>query len=266
MASENGMPMTNENETEALRRCVMKKICIFMAMILLLALVAGCAKNMPDATIPTDDPAAMSNPATDALATDGTAATDNQDEPAVLSVEEEFKKLLGGGFYWRALGCTFEKPEDIAAKFYFYLGVGSNEAAIGEELAFILNAFKEKNPNSDPDYGHNYVRLPVEKINEALSILNVTIEDIQIPKGWAYYDKTDAYYFWVSDAYGVPRWSVTKVEKEENGIVKVYWQTNDLHFNTATNEFFPQGTTKMVYTMQLQSDGTYRVLSNLPEE
>ena len=239
----------------------MKKLCIFIVIILLFVLAAGCLAET-DNSASTDG----ADSTTGAQAAGDTVATDKQEETAVLSAEEEFKKLLSRGYYWRALGCTFEKPEDIAAKFYFYLGVGSNEAAIGEELAFILNAYKEKNPSSDPDYGHNYMRLPVEKINEALSILNVTIEDIQIPKEWVYYDKADAYYFWVSDAYGVTGWSVTKVEKEEDGIVKVYWETDDTHFNTSTNEFFPQGTTKMVYTMQLQSDGTYRVLSNVPQE
>lgn len=149
--------------------------------------------------------------------------------------------------------------------FFFYLGVGSNEPATDEELAFIVDAFKKRNPDTDNvNYAYNYKRLPVEKINEGLSVLEVTLEDIQIPDRWVYNEKTDAYYFWVSDAFGVTGTDVTKVEKSAEGIMKAYWETERYHLNTATGEFM-QGA-KMIMTLQEQPDGTYRVLSNVPQE
>jgi len=93
----------------------------------------------------------------------------------------------------------------------------------------------------------------------------VTLSDVKIPDNWIYYDKTDSYYFWKSDAYGVVGWSVTDVAKDDEGIVKVYWETSAMHHNTATGEFWPKGV-KMVMTMQAKPDGGYLILSNLPVE
>ena len=138
-----------------------------------------------------------------------------------------------------------------------------NEKGLRDLMA---DAFKKKNPNSDPDFGHNYIRMPAAKLNEGLAILGLTLKDVKIPESWAYYDKLDTYYSWRSDAYGVELWSVTKAEKDDVGIFKVYWQTDRSLLNTSTKEFYPSGTKKMVMTMQLQEDGTYRVLSNLPQE
>ena len=187
-------------------------------------------------------------------------------DPVGLSTEKDYEAFIrNNGWYTRALGCIFEKPEDIPAWFYFYGGVGDYAQATGEELAFTLDAFQKKNPNTENlDYAHEYTRLPVAKMNEALTVLGVTVEDIQIPDRWVYYDKTDSYYFWVSDAYGVEGWYVTRVEKGTEGTVAVYWETKGYYWGNPTLKEPLRGA-KMVYTMQLQPDGTYRVLSNLPE-
>ena len=104
-------------------------------------------------------------------------------------------------------------------------------------------------------------KLPVAEINKALSILNVTIKDIKIPSDWVYYDKTDSYYFWVSDAYGIQGWTITRVEEGADGIVQVYWES-PLIWNTQSNTAYPKDT-KMVMTMQEKTDGSYLVLSNV---
>ena len=179
-----------------------------------------------------------------------------------LNTEEDYEAFLNNNYwYWRALGCVFEKPEDLPAYPYFYLGVGETEQFTAEESAFLKNAYEKK-------YNGGYevmsdIKLPVAKINEALSILGVTIDDIKIPDQWVYYDKTDSYYFWVSDAYGISRWSVTEVEQGTEGIVAIHWKTDQLSIFglEASSE-----TKRMVLTMQLQADGAYRILSNVPEE
>lgn len=237
--------------------CAMKNNRVFALLLIIATLLSGCGKQLPDAT----DPAAGSTPPQQQNAPDTTPSTQPTTASA-LTLEEEFQKLIRDNYwYWRALGCIFEKPEEIPTRLYFYLGVGDHTQATGEELDYILNAYKQKNPNGWEDYGHEYTRVPIAKMNEALNVLGVTVEDIQIPDNWAYNEKLDCYYFWVSDAYGVDQWSVTKVEKGDSGKVTVYWETDARIFGFET----PSAIT-MVLTMQEQSDGTYRILSNVPQE
>ncbi len=252
----------------------MKRMISLVAMLLvpvfLLCACVGVPKqpdNNTTGSTKTSSTDSAATSTTGAEINEDTASTDGQDAPAVLNTEEDFQEFIKSNqWYLRALGCIFEKPEEIPAEFYFYNGVGSNEQATDEELAFIIDAYKKKNPNSSNEaYAHNYIRLPVAKMNEALSILGVTVADMQIPDHWAYYDKLDAYYFWASDAYGVTGWSVTKVEKGTEGIVAVHWKTKGPYWGDPAMEE-PLKDPKMVMTMQLQPDDTYRILSNLPQE
>lgn len=182
-----------------------------------------------------------------------------------LHTEKDYEAFLNNNeWYRRALGCVFEKPEDIAAYYYFYLGVGeTSQQFTEEERAFLKDAYEKTHPKGGYEVMSD-IKLPVAKINDALSILGVTIEDIKIPDQWVYYDKTDSYYFWVSDAYGVGKWSVTKVEKGTEGIVAVYWKMDGIDNGKPSVEIPSKGA-KMVMTMQLHSDGTYRILSNVPQ-
>ena len=243
----------------------MKKLCVFMAIILLFLLATGCKKQPADHSNSVAASTALPNPteATDAKKNENATPADGQNEPAVVSIEKEFYNLIiNDTLYRRALGCTFEKPEDISVWFYFYNGVSNKEvnwqSFTDEEIAFVNDTFRDS-----LEVG-TALKLPTEEINKDLSVLGVTIADIQIPDRWVYNEKTDAYYYTVSDAFGVGRWSVTKVEKGENGMVAVYWKPEGLHFNTATGEHMKNA--KMVMTLQEQPDGTYRVLSNVPQE
>ena len=239
-----------------------------ICLILVASVTVGCTftgskktGNKPDDNPPETTKSTQNTQPTEPNAT--TPTQENEKAPAELSTAEDFETFIKKNeWYGRALGCIFEKPEELPAQLYFYGGVGDYTQATGDELAFILDAYKKKNPNAESlDYAHNYMRMPVAKINEALSILGVTVADIQIPDNWVYNDKTDCYYFWVSDAYLVSG-TVTKVEKGTEGIVAIYWETDDISIIGLESSSKP---VKMVLTMQLHSDGTYRILSNVPQ-
>ena len=229
-----------------------KRFFVVMPVLLILAmLLCACSGELKDTSSTTPS--------------DNTSIT-GKVEQTLLETKEDFANYMKNNqWYTRALGCIFDKPENLPAWFYFYLGVGETGQLTQEENAFLLTAFKEKNPNSDQSFAFSAIKLPVEKINTALSVLGVTIADVQIPDQWAYFDKTDSYYFWVTDAYGVTGWTVTKVEKGTNGIVAVYWETKEPYWGDPTREE-PLSGAKMVLTMQAMPDGSYRILSNMPQE
>ena len=100
----------------------MKKIlCIWLVVILLLC---GCTEQ-PVRNDPTN--------------TSENTLTDGQAEQPVLETKEDAAEFLrnteinGIYVYLRALGCTFAKPEDIPAWFYFYTGVGEKAQFTQEE-------------------------------------------------------------------------------------------------------------------------------------
>ena len=228
----------------------------WIVALILAMLLCGCT-GQPEPTDPTNT-------------SENTLPT-GQTQQVVLETKEDFTefikntKINGQYLYTRALGCTFAKAEELPAWYYFYLGLGENGQFTDEEITFLANTYKSRNPNSDASFALGATKLPVAKINEALSVLGVTVNDIQIPDKWAYYDKTDSYYFWVTDAYGVAGWSVTKVEKGTNGIVAVYWETKEPYWGDPTLEK-PLDGAKMVLTLQAMPDGGYRILSNVPQE
>ena len=218
-------------------------------ILLLALLLTACGKEKTQGPTVTTDPTTAPTTAT------------------AMAEVEKFQKLFKEEYWYRrALGCTFEKPEDISLRFYFYTGTGEigeddYKYFTSEEQAFLAKAYMDKNGREEYTMA---TRLPVKKINKALSILGVTLEDVEIPESWVYYDQTDAYYFWVSDAYGADPWKVTKVENGTNGIVKVYWEGPQRHLNTATNKFYTEDYPRMVMTLQKKPDGRIFVLSNLP--
>lgn len=265
----------------------MKKTISLIALLLVFSVLLGACVGQPEDTTgstegstagqtepstnktepTTEETVGNTEPSTEETVenTEPSETVENTELSAELNTAEDFEKFIKDNeWYWRALGCIFEKPEELPAWFYFYLGVGESGQFTPEESAFLADAYKEKNPNGNYDAVSD-IKLPVTKINEALSILGVTVEDIKIPQSWVYYDKTDSYYFWVSDAYGVTDWSVTKVEEGTEGIVAVYWETDGRYYGDPDLETPTKGA-KMVLTMQQQPDGTYRVLSNVPQD
>lgn len=185
---------------------------------------------------------------------------------AELNTPEDFTAFIQQEWWcWRAMGCTFEKPENISLEHYFYMGLENDESEpyvplTKEEQERINAAYKAKfgsEPYTDE------TRLPEKDVKEALSFLGVTLENVKIPDIWLYDDKTVSYYCWKSDAYGLVGWTVTEVVKNTDGTVQVHWESKDSIWNTQTNTSYPDGT-KMVMTMQATADGGYLILSNLP--
>ncbi len=173
-------------------------------------------------------------------------------DPVGLFTEADYASYLSQRWYRNALGCIFATPEEIPIEYFLYGGVNFYEPETEEERIYFQETYNSRVPN---------VKVPVEKMNEALSILGVTAADVKIPSYWKYFDKEDAYYFSRTDAYDFGKWSVTKVEKEEDGIVKVYQKVEKHWFSNYPDDFVI-----MVLTMQLQEDGTYRLLSNMPQD
>lgn len=238
-----------------------KTVRLSLCVTVLALLLSACAgKNgLPDAgtTVPMVAPTV--SPTTSTVAPTASSVQ--------MSEEEKIEKLLNGYWYQRALSCTFEKAEEISIEFYLYSGLHPDDrqnknSYTDDEKAYLDNEWRGK-------YGENAwasaSKMPVAKINEALSILGVTIKDVEIPVKWVYYDKTDSYYVWVRDAFGIVDWNVTDVVKNTEGITKVYWEIKDMHLNTATGDIWDDGV-KMVMTLQEKADGTYLVLSNVPQK
>ena len=74
-------------------------------ILLLALLLTACGKGK------TEDPTVTTAPTT--------APTTST---ALAEVEKFQKRIKDNWWYWRALGCTFEKPEDISAEYFFYMG------------------------------------------------------------------------------------------------------------------------------------------------
>ncbi len=233
---------------------------VFILLLCVMLLFSGCAKvdDSADTSLPTEESTAP------------TETTKLETEPPTqptepISEEEFFHSLLTDEYwYWRALGCTFAKPEEINAKFYFYAGLDledrlSSNTFNDAEIAFLSEQWKD---SYGQDAWKNAQKLPAVKIEEALSILNVGLADITIPDEWVYFEETDAYYDLRYDAYGVVGVTITDVITAGD-IVRVFWTAETVN-NTLTGEHMrdPQ----MVISLQKLEDGSYRVLSNMPVE
>ena len=210
----------------------------------------------PTTEAPTEEPA--TEPPTEA------PTTEPPTEPPTEA--ELFYTLLTQNYwYHRALSCTFADPTQLSAEFYFYNGLFPEDREspsdyTEEEIAFLESVKPEGN---FPEWWWQEThKLPAVKMNEALSILNVTLDDLQIPEAWIYDPATDAYYDCRFDAFGVVGVTVTDVVHLEKGVVQVYWSVSGPHLNTLTGEIVHDP--NMVITLQEQPDGSYLVLSNLP--
>lgn len=186
-----------------------------------------------------------------------------------LSLVEQFQELLtyeNGYWYWRAMGCIFDEPEDISLYDLFYNGLKTeerqdrntytdNEVAFLQDLA--LNTFGAKS------LWVNAHKMPREYISDVLNdYFGLDIDDVTIPEEWTYFEETDAYYCIRSDGYGVSGQTVTEVQTSDNGLVYVYWTANYLR-DTRYEETSFINEPEMVLVLQEKADGGYLVLANV---
>lgn len=253
--------MTNKNQSVKMRRLIS-----LISILLVMVLLAACSRGeLPKDNTGIENSSSENSSDENNSAGEDTGSASNGTEEA--TDEDYFQDLLTKSYwYYRALGCTFEKPEDISLEHYFYTGLAVADRQdpatfTDEEKAFLNSAVG--NRYGEESWGAA-IKLPAEKIREAFSIFKVT-NVIVIPKSWVYYEKADAYYMFKTDAFGVVGAKVTQVVREADKTVRVYWETDQMHMNTATGEIFRDGV-KMVMTLQENADGTYLILSNVPAD
>lgn len=155
----------------------------------------------------------------------------------------------------RALGCLFEKPEDIDLYYLFYLGVehpGSWDDISSESEEFLL--------------GQGFMRdmdlqiMPVAKMEEILrQTFGIELKDVAMPKEWRYIEAEDAYCSNHSDAYfpGIP--NITAVDDDGETIVIHY--TIDGFWLPDSGEFLD--TAQLVLTLKRLEGGTIHAVSNV---
>ena len=186
-----------------------------------------------------------------------------------LSLEEQFQQMLtseNGYWYWRAMGCIFEEPEELSLYYLFYNGLPHDERQdrntyTDNEVAFLqdlsLNTFGAKS------LWVNAHKMPRQYISDVLNdYFGLDINDVTIPEEWTYFEETDAYYYICSDGYGVSGQTVTEVQTGDNGLVYVYWTANYLR-DTRYEETAFINEPEMVLVLQEKTDGGYLVLSNV---
>lgn len=236
----------------------MKRTVLTVALVLIISLLCGCVEMPPPATTAPPEPTApvettapvqtvtpiQTIPPTDAL-------NDFSAYEAMLNFAAEPNWLA------RAIGCVFEKPEDIDLYFMFYLGV---------EHPGSWSDISEASRQTLTDQGFiaemDLQIMPSDKLEAALQeTFGIGLEDVTIPESWGYIEAEDAYCSNHSDAYipGIP--IITDVQ-EDGSTVTIHY-TIDGYYNTATDEFLDSA--NLILTLERQEDGSFRALANVIE-
>ena len=194
------------------------------------------------------------------LSTDTTLKTDEAKEIA------KYQELLREEWIQRIIGCIFEEPEDISLEYMFYLGLPHEEREDPSqysqtEIDLLKDALRDTFWGEEAWEGAH--KFPAERLNEILNqYLGVSLADVEIPETWIYLAETDAYYDVRTDAYSVSP-NVTGVNTDENGLIYVYWTTSYICATQYTEEMVVLYDPQMVTVLEMQPDGSYRVLMNM---
>ena len=231
----------------------MKRLAFVLALVVLLC---GCVKTPPPATTAPPLPPETTAPPETTVPAETTIPPETT-EPLINYAEYEALLDFAAEPNWlpRALGCLFEKPEDIDLYYLFYLGVehpGSWDDIAPESEEFLL--------------GQGFMRdmdlqiMPVEKMEEILrQTFGIELKDVAMPKEWRYIETEDAYCSNHSDAYfpGVP--VITAVEDDGSTITIHY--TIDGYWLPDSGEFLD--TAQLVLTLNRLENGTIHAVSNV---
>lgn len=199
-----------------------------------------------------------------------------------LTVEYFTQLLTSSKGYWyhRIMGCIFEDPSEISLEHMFYTGMELihaqnddgdytivmnqrpyEDSFSSDEAAFLQEYLTEQYGDMASAFDAN--KLPRKRVESVLqACLGITLEDAEIPERWTYFEESDAYYDFRSDAYILSGQKVMDVVVSSDGTIYVYWAAPDIwDAVNGTSIKNPQ----MVMTLRRNHDGSFRVLSNLPE-
>lgn len=177
------------------------------------------------------------------------AAQDFSEYEALLDFSTEPNWLV------RALGCTFERPEEIDLYYMFYLGVehpGSWDEISEESRRFLI----EEGFMRDMDLQI----MPVSKMEEILrETFGIELKDVAMPADWRYIEAEDAYCSNHSDAYfpGVPE--ITDVEDDGTNVFIHY--TIEGYWLPQSEEFLDCA--ELMLHLERTEDGQVLAVSNL---
>lgn len=242
---------------------MMKRLALVLAIVLILS---ACAEIPPPAdTAPpqTTAPAETAAPTvttapvetntpvetTVPVETTTPAVRDFAEYEAVLSLSAQPNWLA------RAVGCVFEKPEDINLNYLFYLGVGHSGS---------WDDISAESRQSLVDQGFltefDLQIMPAYKLEEILqSTFDISLKDVTIPESWGYIEAEDAYCSNHSDAFVPENFTIKNVTESPDGTVDIHYFCES-YYNTATDEFLYS--VDLVMTLQVTKDG-YQAISNV---
>lgn len=181
---------------------------------------------------------------------------------------EYFQNLLtyeNGYWYWRAMGCVFEEPDELNVRYLFYNGLPSDESQnssefTDSEVEFLQDYALEK--YGDESVWVNAHKLPREAVNDVLATyFGVTLNTVSIPEDWAYFEETESYYVIRFDGKGVTDYTITDVKTNSYGVYYVYWTTNLLR-DTRYEESVYLENPQMIMMLKERANGGYLVLTN----
>lgn len=170
--------------------------------------------------------------------------------PTTVSAElAAYNALFGDWKSWynRALTCQYESPKDLNLLDFFYCGFGDERIPTDAEWEALkdLQGFNEN---------YDFFRLPVDKMNEVLSIyFGITLEDVE-PAGFkelAYLESTNCYYFMATGARIAESFAAISAETSAAGNITLrYTLWND---------------TEVFAVVLRPTDDGYIILSNVAE-
>lgn len=243
----------------------MKRFALLLALILCLS---ACAEIPPPAdTAPpqTTVPAESTPPQTTApveitLPPETTIPETIPETTPIITDFSEYEEMLAWqedstNWLFHALGCVFERPEDIDLNYMFYLGVGHpgswNDISEESRQKLVGQGFMEE---------MDLQIMPAEILEEVLlSTFGIDLMSVEMPKEWGYIVTEDAFCSNHNDAYFPSPITITAVEDDGTNI--------RIHY-TAESFWIPDSeeildTANLILTLVRKEDGTIHAVSNL---
>lgn len=241
----------------------MKRMILTLALILTLSTLWGCTETPPPAStapplpIQTTAPAETTLPPETTVPAETTAPTDviekdPSEYEALFSFSDEPNWLP------LALGCPFERPEEVDLYYMFYLGVnhpGSWGDICDESRQFLI----DEGFLTEMDLQI----MPADKLEQALqTTFGLGLADVTIPESWAYIEAEDAWCSNHNDAYfpGIP--VIENVEDDGTDVFIHY--AIDGYWLPDTEEFLDPA--RLVLHLVRTEDGRLLAISNLLTE